>query len=308
MTSVSIIIVTRNRAVHLVQTLKAITLLSVPESFDVELIIVDNGSSDETQTAVSSAAPQNMKMVYLYEGRSGKSIACNSAMAVAKGEIFLWTDDDVRPPQDWIARMCRPILSGEAQGVSGKIRTASYLERAWMTRTHYDRLSDTRFMPEDFGSMIGANMAFHRNVLQKVPEFDMELGPGKLGFMDDSLFSLRMWEQGFKIIPLPDVIAEHHFDPARIQRHAWLSHGEMSGKSQAYVHHHWEHGGIMLPQLQLLFWQCALTLFRANQPAQSATAEGCHRCEIRIVQKISFIKQFLIERSRPWKYLRENTN
>ena len=173
-----------------------------------------------------------------------------------------------------------------------------------MTRTHYDRLSDTRFMPEDFGTMIGANMAFHRDVLQKVPGFDTDLGPGKLGFMDDTLFSLRMWESGFKIVASPHVVTEHHFDPSRLLRNSWLRQGETSARSMAFVHHHWDRKAMRLPSLQLLGWICALSLFRALRPPVALDAEACHRHEIRMVQNISFIKQYLIERKRPRKYTR----
>ena len=192
-TAVSIILVTRNRAAHLKQTLEAISKLSVPPGFQVELVVVDNASTDETAQIVSSVEMGAITLTYLYEAKPGKLTACNSALAVAKGAILVWTDDDVVPPQDWIGSLCLPILRGEAVGVVGKVRTAPHLEREWMTPVHYGRLSDTRFM-EDYACLIGANMAFHRDVLQKVPEFDPELGPGKLCFMDDSLFSFRLWD------------------------------------------------------------------------------------------------------------------
>ena len=306
MTTVSIIITTHNRAAHLGLTLEAMAQLTVPDDYEAELLVVDNGSTDETAQVVSSAKLDNMNLVYLYEARRGKTTACNSAIAQAKGEILLWTDDDVRLPKDWIASMCRPILQGEAKGVSGKIRSAPHLERDWMTRTHYDRLSDTRFMPEDFGSMIGANMAFHRDVLQKVPGFDTELGPGKLGAMEETLFSYQMLQEGYQIVSLPQVSVDHHFDSSRLQRKAWLNNGEMSGKSQAYVYYHWHHQVMRLPILQLLFWTGALMLYRLSRPAVDLNSEGCHRFEIRLVQNISFIKQYLIERKRPRNYRREN--
>ena len=301
---VSIIITTRNRAIYLRQTLEAISQLLVPQNFDVELIVVDNGSTDETSAIIASTVLQNISVVYLYEGKPGQTSARNSGMAIAKGDIFLWTDDDTRPPQNWIAQMCLPILQDEAMGVSGKIRTAPHLERDWMTRTHYDRLSDTRFMPEDFGSMIGANMAFHREVLRRVPNFDTVLGPGNLGFMDDTLFSYQMQDKGYKIVALPHVSVEHNFDPSRLQRQAWLSHGVSSGRSLAYVYYHWEHKSVRVPTLDLLFWQCALAIFRLTQPLHAPESEGCHRHEIRMVQNISFIKQYLIERKHPRRYER----
>lgn len=306
-TSVSIIITTFNRAEHLKLTLEAMKLLLIPDGFKVELIVVDNGSTDGTANVIATTAPGNIGIFHLYEPETGQTNARNAAMRLAKGDILLWTDDDVRPPKDWIAQMCAPILTGKAMGVSGKIHAAPHLERDWMTRTHYDRLCDTRFMPEDFGSMIGANMAFHRDVLERVPDFDTELGPGKLGFMDDTLFSFRMRDAEYTIISLPDVFVEHHFDVSRLLYQSWLKNGEASGRSIAFVDYHWEHVTLSVPYLRFLLWKCALALFRALRRPQELTSEGCHRYEIRMVQNISYIQQYLIERKRPRKYRRAVT-
>lgn len=148
-------------------------------------------------------------------------------------------------------------------------------------------------------------MAFHRDVLQRIDGFDTELGPGKLGFMDDSLFSFRMQEEGFKIVALPQVTVEHHFEPSRLLRRSWLQHGETAGRSIAFVHHHWDHKKVKFPWVQLVIWRCVLELFRLAQRSNDLEAEGCHRYEIRMVQNISFLKQFLIERKRPQKYKRQ---
>ena len=120
MTRVSIILTTYNRALYLEQTLKAISCLSVSSEFKVELIVVNNASTDETADVIASARAENIEIICLYEPRPGKTVACNSAIAIAKGEILLWMDDDVRLPKDWIEQMCSPILQGEAMGVAGK--------------------------------------------------------------------------------------------------------------------------------------------------------------------------------------------
>ena len=56
-------------------------------------------------------------------------------------------------------------------------------------------------MPPTAGDfdLTGANMAFARRVLDKVPGFDRELGPGGLGFCDDTLFSLQLRTAGFRL-------------------------------------------------------------------------------------------------------------
>ena len=53
---VSIIIVTRNRAEDLRQTLDAMRCLRVPDGCEAEMLVVDNGSSDDTAGVVRAAA------------------------------------------------------------------------------------------------------------------------------------------------------------------------------------------------------------------------------------------------------------
>jgi glycosyltransferase involved in cell wall biosynthesis len=47
---VSIVVCTRNRADALSKTLRAISRLVVPPGIAVELLVVDNGSTDDTQS------------------------------------------------------------------------------------------------------------------------------------------------------------------------------------------------------------------------------------------------------------------
>lgn len=301
-TVVSLIICTRNRADHLRETLEAMGAIHVPPHLSTELLVVDNGSTDNTAEIVRSCTLPNMPVVYEFAPQRGKAHAHNTGMEAAKGDIFLWTDDDVRPPQDWIAAMCEPIISGKADAVAGKVKMAPHLERPWMTRTHYDRLSDTRFMPEDFGSMIGANMAFHRRVREKVPVFDTELGPGALGFMDDSLYAFQIVKAGYRLVAAPSVVVDHHFEESRLLRGAWLQHGEATARSEAYVRCHWLQEPVPLPYLQWAVWQGALWGYRMIFRPSPADAEGCDRREIRLVQNAAYFRHYLKERKRPLQY------
>src|SRR5258708_38656458 len=111
---VSIIICTKNRAQSLRETLAALGSVHVPEEWASELIVVDNGSTDNTNTVVRDAGISNMEVRYLHEPRRGKGYAYNSGIAAATGEILLFTDDDVQPPTNWIEKLCRPIMEGKA--------------------------------------------------------------------------------------------------------------------------------------------------------------------------------------------------
>ena len=56
--------------------------------------------------------------------------------------------------------------------------------------------------------LVGANMALSREVFAKVPGFDPELGPGALGFYDDTLLGWQLQEAGYTIGSAFDVVVE----------------------------------------------------------------------------------------------------
>ena len=62
--SVSIIICTCNRAASLQPTLESLGKVKIPSGWQVEVIVVDNGSTDETSMVVHRAALTNMLVQY----------------------------------------------------------------------------------------------------------------------------------------------------------------------------------------------------------------------------------------------------
>ena len=98
---VSIIICTRNRAESLREALAAIGRCEVPRDLPAELLVVDNGSTDDTRQVVESTRLANMPVRYAIETRPGKGYAYNRALAETTGQVLLFTDDDVvRPGSD----------------------------------------------------------------------------------------------------------------------------------------------------------------------------------------------------------------
>jgi cellulose synthase/poly-beta-1,6-N-acetylglucosamine synthase-like glycosyltransferase len=265
--------------------------MDIPETLEVELIVMDNGSTDATADVIRCHASERMRMVHLFEARKGKAHACNSALKLAQGDILLWTDDDVRVPRSWLVEMTGPLREGRAEGVSGRIRMAAHLERKWMRRTHYFRLADNRFRTREDLSMVGANMAFARSVLERVPQFEPELGPGRAGQRDDTLFSHQMLRAGFRICQT-ECEVEHFFEESRLLREAWLRHGEASGRSSALVRFHWEHQPVRYALLWQFFWGVCLWVYRIFQQVLKPEQEGCERIEIRMVEQFSFFAEY----------------
>ena len=89
--------------------------------------------------------------------------------------------------------------------------------------------------------MVGANMAFSRSVLEKVPAFDEEVGPGALGLGEETLFSRQLLAAGYRLVTAFDAIVEHHFAAGRISLEPLMEKAKRLGLFDAYLAHHWEH-------------------------------------------------------------------
>jgi glycosyltransferase involved in cell wall biosynthesis len=100
---VSVVICTRNRAESLHETLACLTAADRRE-LAVEIVVVDNGSTDPTRGVAESFAG-GFRLRYLFEattGTYGKSHALNCALATGGlGEIVAVLDDDMNVAKDW---------------------------------------------------------------------------------------------------------------------------------------------------------------------------------------------------------------
>jgi glycosyltransferase involved in cell wall biosynthesis len=298
----SIIIVTRNRADDLRQTLEAMRNVVTPDLFAAELLVIDNGSTDHTAEVVKSCDLPNLKVRYLLEGRPGLSNGRNRALAEAKGGILLFTDDDIRPPAGWLEEMCEPIIAGRAEAVAGGVRIAPHLLRPWMTQLHRSWLASSEWLDQEKPeSMVGANMVFSRAVLDKVPGFDPELGAGALGSGEESLFSSQVLAAGYRIFPRLDLCMEHHFQESRLKRESWWDAAAKLGFSHAYRGHHWEHWGYRFGKSRLFLANRKLAAWRAAH-ADEIREEGCSEEELTLVYDCAMIQGHIREHNRPRKY------
>lgn len=303
---VSIIICTRNRAAALRKTLAALGRLRFPPEWNAELLVVDNGSTDETPMLVRSCGLGQMDVRYVFEPRKGLSFARNAGLAASQGEVILFTDDDVTPEEDWATSLMRPLLEGTCEAVTGQITLAPSLMRPWLTPMHRWSLGSSHDAKLRGGirELIGANMGFRRLVLEKVPAFDTELGSGALGFAEETLFGWQLAKAGFRISYVQNAAVTHHLDPSRLRRSAWLRAAEQRGRTEAYLRYHWEHSDIRRPLLGQLYYFSKLQLRRIIQRPVSLENEGCALWEASYVLNMVMCEQFRLERRRPRNYER----
>jgi len=305
--TVSIIICTRNRAEHLRKTLHSIAAAEVPAGWTVEVLVVDNASTDGTSEA--ARMPDGaISFRIVAEPRAGKSHAYNTGLRESRGDILIFTDDDVRVPTAWIAGMAGPIVAGTADAIAGGVVFPAHVAYALHrspVRTQRAAFASSDYLdPEAPDCMIGANMAFHRRVLEKVPAFDLELGPGPdgLGNFEDILFSWRIKAAGYRLRGALTTAVEHHFELDRLSIESVLESARRFGRSHAYVFHHWEHRRSRLAVLRGLGLATRLRLAPITDRLLLRTRSAALDHRVRLEAGLAFCREYARQRHRSPNY------
>ncbi len=302
--AVSIILCTRDRVSALRLTLESLKKAWIAPETTAEIIVVDNGSTDDTAEMVRGSLLRNFEVQYLFEPTPGKSNGLNLALAHARGKFLLFTDDDVDVAEDWVQRMISRIVDNGCDAVTGEITLAPHLERPWMSSGQRWWLASSRDARsfEGHRELIGANMGFRRSVLDCVPGFDPELGPGALGLGEDTLFGWQLVEAGFTIEYAPEARVLHRLDVSRLKRVNWLGEARKHGRTEAYQAYHWLHEDVRNPHLRWILCLLKLQLRRTLEPVPPLQGEGCPGWELSYVSTMARCRQFCFERRRPRNY------
>ena len=98
---ISIIIPTRNRAILLKKVLDSITKQTYPKDL-YEVIVVDNGSTDDTKYVVSSFKSKIPNLCYFFSDIPGLHTGRNLGLENARGDILCYIDDDSFVTKGWL--------------------------------------------------------------------------------------------------------------------------------------------------------------------------------------------------------------
>lgn len=239
---VTLLVCTRNNAIRLRRTLQAIGRLDAGRGVLREVLVVDNGSTDATAEVIRQAANENPLIRAIEEPTAGHNRAYNAGVAQAAGAYVLFTDDDVRPPADWVVAMHGRMVTEDLDALSGGVTVDPRYARAikaaglWSIR---DWFAITDGQPTDRGGItVGANMMFRRDVLEEAGPFLPELGPGELGFCGDTEYFIRLQRLGYRIGYAYDIRVEHRFALDRMRWPSLKKMAESRGRSAGYMAWH----------------------------------------------------------------------
>jgi len=108
----SVVVASFNGARTLENCLESLSRLNYP---DYEVILVDDGSRDQTP----EIAKRFPAVRYVRQQNQGLSVARNTGIRAATGEIVAFTDDDCRANEDWLYYLVQDLLRGNFTGIGG---------------------------------------------------------------------------------------------------------------------------------------------------------------------------------------------
>lgn len=187
---VSVVVASYNGGATLKICLDSLIRLNYP---DYEVILVDDGSTDASQSiAVQYPTVRNIRHVQ----NQGLSVARNTGIEAATGEIVAFTDSDCRADEDWLYYLVGDLLASRYTGMGGHnflppddAATAACVMASPGGPAHVminDRLAE---------HIPGCNMVFYRWALLMVGGFD----PVYRKAGDDVDICWRLQQKGYRI-------------------------------------------------------------------------------------------------------------
>jgi len=229
---ISVILCTYNRCQSLANALGSVAASTLPNWVEWEVLVVDNNSCDQTRAVVGEFCQRYPgRFRYLFEPRPGKSNALNTGIRAARGDILVFTDDDVTVEPMWLQNLTAALHNREWAGMGGRTlpernfsrpRWLSLEERTLAMLGIFDRGPEAFELTEP---LLGNNMAYQKEMFEKHGGFRTDLGPlPDCQFQnEDTEFGLRLLAAGERLRYEPSAVVYHSVPASRIQKDYFLS-------------------------------------------------------------------------------------
>lgn len=187
---VSVIIPVYNASSTIIEVMDALLSQSYP-SGQIEIIVVDNGSKDNTVHLL-----KRYPVKLLFEtGKQNPYAARNKGLKHASGEIIAMTDANKIPDLNWIEYGVKAMQNSEADFAGGDIRFK--LDNNATVAEKYDAITfnnNRRLVNEEGGSAAG-NLFFRRSLIEEIGLFPSDYRSGM-----DMWWTQKAVRKGHKII------------------------------------------------------------------------------------------------------------
>lgn len=224
--SSSIIVCVHNRGAQVQACLDSLLAMDVD---DFELVLVDDGSSDDTWERLQtfrSSHPDRVITLVQNPRNLGTAGARNVGMETAAGDLIFYTDSDCTVSRGWLSALRKCFDDPQVAAATGPILSpppTNWAERAYCGTA---RMRITKWHVRHIG---GGSMGFRKEIALRL-RFDEAL----THYCDEDELGWRLNEEGYLIAFAPEAEVVHHHPVAL---HSYLRMGYKQGQGSARLWH-----------------------------------------------------------------------
>ncbi len=217
--SVSIVVPVHNQWPVTAACLRAL-LPSLPADWPVEVVLVDDASTDETPAQLAAIAATDHRIVVVRNATNlGFVGTCHRGVAAATGEYLVFLNNDTVPLPGWLPPLIDTFrefpragaVGGKLLFPDGRLQEAGGIIFSDASACHFGREHPdpswplfNHVRPVDYVS--GALLATPRNLFLGVGGFDSDFAPG---YYEDTDYCFRLRDLGYEVLFQPAATIVH---------------------------------------------------------------------------------------------------
>ena len=206
----SVIVPTYNRADEIIELLDSLEKQTISKN-DFEVIIVDDGSTDNTENIISNyISNQKINISFIKQDHKGPGEARNLGMQKAQGKYYLFIDSDCIADKEWLSSYKSAVQGIDPAGFGGPDKVlpnfspvqkaidysmTSFITTGGIRGSSKKKIS--KYYPRSF------NMGVRADIVDKIG------GMGKLRHGQDIEFSNRILSTGEQVIKVDSAVVYH---------------------------------------------------------------------------------------------------
>jgi GT2 family glycosyltransferase len=276
--AITIVIPTYNRSHFLVRSLASLVSQDYPRD-RLEVLVVDDGSKDQTPEILEKFRAENPCFRYLRQNNHGPAAARNAGIKEAHGDIILFMDDDCIAAERWAYELTRPYKDPNVGGVAGRVQFVAPDDNiANRCAARYAGIGQPVDTNGEIEFFVTANASFRRAALEEVGGFDTAF---PYAAQEDFDLSYRIKQRGWNLVYTDKAVVDHYhhhtirnelkrfYRVGQAEAMMWLKHGR---KYSVWTE---------LPLSLCAFWRvpfgCIRNLIQGMRPSESLMVPLLHR-------------------------------
>jgi lipopolysaccharide/colanic/teichoic acid biosynthesis glycosyltransferase len=202
---ISVIVPAKNAAKTLEECLQALLHQEgLQFDHDYEVIVVDDGSTDDTAEIAKQHAVQVIRQTNL-----GPAAARNAGTRIARGSLLAFTDADCAPSPTWLRELTQPFHNPEVVGVKGVYRTRQTGLVTRFVQLEYEYKYARMRNQASIDFIDTSSAAYRTEVFIHNGGFDESF---RVPSVEDQEFSFRLARKGYRMIFEPRAVVYHYHD------------------------------------------------------------------------------------------------